>query len=81
MNLNGYTIKSDAELSEYQKKIESIDNVILCVAEAERMLADIGRSLMPQRRHLDKQKTKLKSSKFRWIGRMNRYSSKLVTST
>lgn len=76
MNLNGYTIKSDAELSEYQKKIESIDNVILCVAEAERMLADIGSSAIPQRRHLDKQKSKLRSSKFRWIGSMNRYLSK-----
>ncbi len=76
MNLNGHTIKSDTELSEYQKKIESMDNVILCVAEAERMLADIGRSLIPQRRHLDEQKSKLKSSKFRWIGRMNRYLSK-----
>ncbi|MEW6349623.1 MAG: hypothetical protein AB1646_11225 [Thermodesulfobacteriota bacterium] len=36
-----------AKLSEYQKKIESIDNVILCVAEAERMIAGIGRSLVP----------------------------------
>ncbi len=76
MNLNGFTIKSDTELSEYQKKIETIDNVILCVAEAERMLAEIGKSLMPQRSHLDKQKSRLKSSKFQWIGRMNRYSSK-----
>ena len=76
MNLNGYTIKSDTELTEYQKKIESIDNVILCVAEAERMLSDIGRSLIPQRRHLEKPKNKLKPSRFRWIGRMNRYSSK-----
>ena len=76
MDLNGYTIKSDTELSEYQKKIESIDNVILCVAEAERMLADIGRSLIPERRHLDKQKNHLKSAKLRWIGRTNRYSPK-----
>jgi len=76
MNFNGFTTKPDTELSEYQKKIEAIDNVILCVAEAERMLADIGRSLIPERRHLDKQKNKLKSGKLRWIGRMNRYSSK-----
>jgi hypothetical protein len=76
MNLNGYTIKSDTELSEYQKRIESMDNVILCVAEAERMLADIGRSLAPQRRHLDRKKNKLKYSKFPWISRMNRYSSR-----
>jgi hypothetical protein len=76
MNLNGFTIKSDTELSEYQKKIETIDNVILCVAEAERMLADIGRSLAPQPRPLDRQKNKLKFSRFRWIDRMRRYSFK-----
>ncbi len=35
-----------SKLSEYQKKIESIDNVILCVAEAERMIARIGMSLV-----------------------------------
>lgn len=47
MGCNGYTIKSDAESSEYQKKIESIDNVILCVAEAETMLRQIGASHVP----------------------------------
>jgi hypothetical protein len=72
MNSNGCTIKSDTELSDYQKKIESIDNVILCVAEAERMLADIGRSLAPQRSDLDGQKNKLKFSRFRWIDRTRR---------
>jgi len=39
-------MKSNSELSAYQKKIEAIDNVILCVAEAERMVRDIGRSLV-----------------------------------
>jgi hypothetical protein len=39
-------MKSDAELSAYQRKLESIDNVILCVAEAERMIAEIGKSLV-----------------------------------
>ena len=76
MNFNGNKIKSDTELSEYQKKIESIDNVILCVAEAERMLADIGKSLIPERRQLDEQKSKLKSGKFQWIDHTNHYSSK-----
>ncbi len=39
-------MKSDSEFSDYQKKIEAIDNVILCVAEAERMVNEIGRSLI-----------------------------------
>ena len=48
MNHNGYSTTSRSELSEYQKKIESIDNVILCVAEAERMLNEVGRSLLAE---------------------------------
>ncbi len=60
MNFNGNKILSDTELSEYQKKIESIDNVILCVAEAERMLAGIGKSLVPEPRQIDADNEKLK---------------------
>lgn len=37
-------MRSNAELSEYQKRIEAIDNVILCVAEAERMVKEVGAS-------------------------------------
>jgi hypothetical protein len=44
--LDGAEMKSNAELSAYQKKIEAIDNVILCVAEAETMVREIGRSLV-----------------------------------
>jgi hypothetical protein len=44
---NGYRTKTKAELSDYQKRIELIDNVILCVAEAERMINEIGRILAP----------------------------------
>lgn len=44
---NGYRVKSEAELSPYQKRIEEIDNVILCVAEAEKMVSEIGKSLFP----------------------------------
>lgn len=47
MSFNGYRTKPKTELSEYQKRIEAIDNVILCVAEAEKMVKDIGRSLYP----------------------------------
>jgi hypothetical protein len=32
-------------LTPYQKKVEAIENVILCVAEAERMVANIGQSM------------------------------------
>jgi len=39
-------MKSNPELSEYQKRIEAIDNVILCVAEAEHMVREIGKSLL-----------------------------------
>jgi hypothetical protein len=45
---NGFRMKSNAELSPYQKKIESIDNVILCVAEAELMVRHIGSSVVPE---------------------------------
>ncbi len=47
MSFNGYRSESKSELSPYQKRIETIDNVILCVAEAEKMVKDIGRSLYP----------------------------------
>ena len=46
MYTNGYNMKQNSELSPYQKRIEGIDNVILCVAEAERMLTQIGNSLV-----------------------------------
>ncbi len=48
MNVNGYKVKRNSELSPYQKKVEGIDNVILCVAEAERMLTEIGTSLISE---------------------------------
>ncbi len=43
MSYNGYRVKSNAELSAYQKRIETIENVILCVAEAEKLVASVGR--------------------------------------
>ncbi|MGB6067736.1 MAG: hypothetical protein WBG50_23265 [Desulfomonilaceae bacterium] len=46
MYTNCYKMKQNSELSPFQKKIEAIDNVILCVAEVERMLAQIGASLV-----------------------------------
>jgi len=41
-------MKSNSEFSDYQKKIEAMDNVILCVAEAERMVHEIGKSLVSE---------------------------------
>ncbi len=46
--MNGYRPKSDKEFSEYQKRIEAIDNVILCVAEAEKMFREVGMSLISE---------------------------------
>ena len=47
--MNGYRQKkSGEELTEYQRRIEAIDNVILCVAEAEKMFREIGMSLISE---------------------------------
>ena len=43
---NAYKMKSNAELSPYQKRIESIDSPILCVSEAEKMINEIGQDLV-----------------------------------
>ncbi len=75
-NFNGHKVLADTELSDYQKKIESIDNVILCVAQAERMLLEIGKSLIPERRRLSPDKKKLKYEKFRGIASIKYYLHK-----
>ena len=40
------SLASESEFSDYKKEIEATDNVILCVAKAERMVREIGRSLL-----------------------------------
>jgi hypothetical protein len=45
---NDCRLKSGAELSEYQKRIENIENVILCVSEAEKMIRQIGSDLLSE---------------------------------
>jgi len=45
---NDYRMKSGSELSEYQKKIENIENVILCVSEVEKMIGQIGSDLVSE---------------------------------
>lgn len=57
MEYPGFRGKSDAEFSDYQKRIEAIDNVILCVAEAEKMISNIGAHLLPEPEVLEKAKT------------------------
>jgi hypothetical protein len=42
----GQRSKPDTEFSDYQKDILATDNVILCVAKAEKMVREMGRSLL-----------------------------------
>jgi hypothetical protein len=48
MSYNGFRPKAKRVLSDYQKRIEAIDNVILCVAEVEQMIEEIGNQLLPE---------------------------------
>lgn len=70
MYTNGYKLKQNSELSPYQKKIEGIDNVILCVAEAERMLTQIGTSLVADFvAHEKRANNRVKRQNFAWRNR------------
>ncbi len=42
---NTNKMRTNAELSPFQKRIESIDNPILCVSEVEQMIDEIGQEL------------------------------------
>ena len=39
------TVK-ESEMTEYQKRVQEIDNAILCIAEAEKMIREIGANLV-----------------------------------
>lgn len=39
-------MKPGSKLTEYQKRIAATENVILCVAQAEKMVDEIGLSLL-----------------------------------
>ena len=72
MLVNGYRTKSDAELTDYQKKVQNIDNVILCVAEAERMINAVGDELIPDLPQIDKpRRRRLRDQKAPWADRRN----------
>jgi hypothetical protein len=38
--------KKESEMSPYEKRVQQIDTPILCVAEAEKMIRDIGLDLI-----------------------------------
>lgn len=48
MSCNGFRSRGSREQSEFQKRVEAIDNVMLCVAEVEKMIRDIGRDMLPE---------------------------------
>jgi hypothetical protein len=60
---SGELLRSDAEPSDFQKRLLNIDNVILCVAEAEKMINDIGRSLLPYEERLQELAEKTRGSR------------------
>ncbi len=65
---NDYRVKSGAELSEYQKRIENIETVILCVSEAEKMISQIGSDLMPERPEGPEKKPDFRSRRRKLFG-------------
>jgi len=46
MPINGFRMKKDKEMSDYERRVDAIDNVILCVAEAEKLVEEMGRTLV-----------------------------------
>jgi hypothetical protein len=46
MPYSEFTTKKDSEMTEYQKRVQEIDSPILCIAEAEKMIKDIGTNLV-----------------------------------
>ncbi|MDQ1238337.1 MAG: hypothetical protein QG577_522 [Thermodesulfobacteriota bacterium] len=50
MNSNGLKLGKGGEASEYQKRIDRIDTVILCMAEVEKMIGELGKDLLSDSR-------------------------------
>ncbi len=46
MPISDFGLKADSKISDYQKAVDNIENVILCMAEAERMVQEIGRNMI-----------------------------------
>jgi hypothetical protein len=73
MYTNGPRTRTNSELTEYQKRIESIDNVILCVAEAEHMIHAIGRDMIGELPQIEKRTTRRKAKKPPWADPRNAF--------
>lgn len=46
MTYSEFRTKKPSEMSEYQKRVQEIENPILCIAEAEAMIREIGSDLI-----------------------------------
>ncbi len=46
MSFTEFGMKKESEMSPYQKRVQEIDTPILCVAEAEKMIREIGLDLV-----------------------------------
>ena len=46
MSFSEFGTKKESEMSPYQKRVQNIDTPILCVAEAEKMIREIGLDLV-----------------------------------
>ncbi len=73
MHTNGPRTRTNAELTEYQKRIEAIDNVILCVAEAEHMIKAIGRDMIRELPPIEKRATRRRAKKPPWADPRNTF--------
>ncbi|MCX5873571.1 MAG: hypothetical protein NTY51_10130 [Deltaproteobacteria bacterium] len=48
MPFSEFRTKKESEMSPYQKRVQEIDTSILCVAEAEKMIREIGSDLVTE---------------------------------
>lgn len=48
MSFSEFGTKKESEMSPYQKRVQEIDTSILCVAEAEKMIREIGSDLVTE---------------------------------
>ena len=70
---NGPRTRTNAELTEYQKRIESMDNVILCVSEAERMINEIGQDLIRDLPKIEKLTRRGRTKRPPWADQRNAF--------
>jgi hypothetical protein len=73
MITNGQRTRTNAELTEYQKMIDAIDNVILCVAEAEKMIDAIGQDMARDLPRIEKPLRRRRCQKPPWADQRNAF--------